>query len=476
MNFILYSAVDESKVGSSLGEQEYSYYFLVKSFRHALAALGDVTVVRNPAREVDAIYYACRARGEDCLFLSFSPPNKTLTDLACPTVSVFAWEFSTFPNEVWDGDPRCDWRHVFAQHGRTVTLSNYAARTVQEAMGAAYPVLAVPTPLWDRYGEARDRLGASAPWANATLRFRGEVIDSAVLGLSADGLVHYMDSEADQDDFDEPVAIPVLAEDEGQAESDRPLSVGERVAALPGRIARSIAHRVRQRLRPVQQVEVEDPEIARLALNGVVYTSVLDPTDGRKNWFDIVTAFVWAFREVEDVTLVLKMSHSDMSHYRELLIRRLSELSPFKCRIVAIQAFLDDPTYEALIGATTYYVNASLCEGQCLPLMEFMCCGKPVIAPTHTAMADYIDEESAFVLRAGVEHNVWPNDPRQHFRALRYRIDWESLRDGYRASYEVAKSAHERYARMAEQAKSRMQAYCADTVVTRQIRDFFELA
>ena len=49
-----------------------------------------------------------------------------------------------------------------------------------------------------------------------------------------------------------------------------------------------------------------------------------------------------------------------------------------------------------------------------MPLMEFMSAGRPVIAPRHTAMADYIDESSAFIVASSPEHNVWPDDPRHH--------------------------------------------------------------
>ena len=41
-------------------------------------------------------------------------------------------------------------------------------------------------------------------------------------------------------------------------------------------------------------------------VDGVVYVSVFNPKDGRKNWHHLITAFCWAFREVDDATLVLR--------------------------------------------------------------------------------------------------------------------------------------------------------------------------
>jgi glycosyltransferase involved in cell wall biosynthesis len=494
MNFILYSDIGESTIDKSLGLPEYSYYFVLKAFRAALAELGTVTLVRRPETEVDPLFEECRQRGEECVFLSFSPPSKTAIDLKCPTVSVFAWEYSNIPNEQWDEDPRSDWRNVFARHGRAITLSGYTARAVKDAMGQEFPVLAVPAPLWEQFAGARERLGNPALGGSNEIRLRGTVIDSRMLGLSADGLI----ANAAQPAAVEP--LPATAPPPAPAPAK---NLRYRLGAtkrhllgwyrdvlrdlLPLWLARTLASGGRMGyavIRPAPQpqpdlpatpppvVAAPEPETA-VKLDGVVYTSVFSPTDGRKNWFDMVTAFCWTFREVEDVTLVLKMNERDLSSYRTTLMTLLSQLAPFKCRVVTLHAFLDDDAYEQLIGATTYYVNTSLCEGLCLPLMEFMSCGKPSIAPSHTAMADYIDEQVAFVVKSGLEQNVWPHDPRDLFRTLRYRLDWSSICSAYRDSYQVARQAPETYAQMRAHTLQRMQSYASVDAVKRQLQGFF---
>ncbi|PNA31995.1 glycosyltransferase, partial [Pseudomonas sp. MPR-AND1A] len=80
--------------------------------------------------------------------------------------------------------------------------------------------------------------------------------------------------------------------------------------------------------------------------------------------------------------------------------------------VVVMHGYLDDPQYARLYEAASYYVNASRCEGLCLPLMEFMACGKPAIAPNHTAMKDYIDDSVAFIVRSSEELTIWPQDTR----------------------------------------------------------------
>ena len=536
MNFILYSAIDEKSINTNLGLPEYSYYFLVKAFRRVLATLGSVTVVQHPETEVDPIFEACRQRGESCVFLSFSPPNKTLINLQCPTVSAFACEFGNVPIAQWNDDVRNDWRIVFAKHGRAITLSDYAARAVRQAMGDTFPVFAVRAPLWDSFAATRAELGSAQATVAATLRIRGLIIDSHTVGLSADHRIQHLWWPGKVVPEPEVLVVeaPVVPEAEAvapiesqPAECDAlpPKTLRFRVAAtkrhllawyrevvrdaLPLWLAKALAWiarksyvllrrilRLDSRSAVLSVVEAEAPVEAEtavteapiespaeillpeeiLSLDGIVYTSVFTPYDGRKNWVDMVTAFVWSFRDTQDVTLVLKTAHPDLSHYREALLELLAELSPFQCRVVVVHAHLDDAVYGALIGASTYYVNSSVSEGACLPIQEFMSCGKPVIAPAHTAMEDYIDDAVAFVVKASVEPMPWPHDPHGLFRTLRYRINWDSLCDAYRESYRVAKAAPECYAQMSDSARAKMNAYCSDAVVSEQLRTFFDLS
>src|SRR5690606_26077650 len=77
-----------------------------------------------------------------------------------------------------------------------------------------------------------------------------------------------------------------------------------------------------------------------LQLTGVVYTTMLSPADGRKNWVEIVAAFGWAFRECAEATLVIKMTHYDLEFYYPDLVTLLSRMAPFKCRILVLHGYL----------------------------------------------------------------------------------------------------------------------------------------
>lgn len=421
MIIIIYSDTNAGSIEKNLGLPEYSYYFVLKEFKPVLERIGIVVPVTDPAREVDAIYRNARAHGQRCVFLSFSPPHKTVVDLQCPTVPVFAWEFSTLPQETWLDEPRHDWRYVFDKVGSAITHSVFTVNTVREAMAPQFPVVSIPAPVWDHFAALREELSIANHPDGVSLSVCGTVIDSRTVDLS-------------------------------------PYSVPRRKYPKP------------DLLRPP---ELANREPVRVHIDGVVYTSVFNPYDGRKNWYDMICAFCWAFRDVEDATLVLKLTHHDARIGIDNLLENVYKLTPFKCRILLIHGYLSDACYADLVSATTYALNTSHGEGQCLPLMEFMSCGKPAIAPDNTAMADYINSENAFVVASGEEPSHWPHDPRQAYRTLRYRIDWDSLRHAYLESYRVFKQDRARYEKMAGSAVSSLQRHCSQALTEQRLRDFF---
>ena len=135
MVIILYSAETGKSVIANMGVPEYSYYFVLKKFRDVLQKFAHIIEVKNPEIDVDFVYEKCRLRGEACLFFSFSPPHKTVTGLNCPTICVFAWEYTTIPTDIWSENPRNDWRYVFRDHGCAISHSSFAVRAVQKSNG-----------------------------------------------------------------------------------------------------------------------------------------------------------------------------------------------------------------------------------------------------------------------------------------------------------------------------------------------------
>jgi glycosyltransferase involved in cell wall biosynthesis len=154
----------------------------------------------------------------------------------------------------------------------------------------------------------------------------------------------------------------------------------------------------------------------------------------------------------------------------------IKALPPFKCRVLVLHGYLDDADYEKLIAATHFVVNASLAEGQCLPLVEFMSGRRPAIAPLHTAMLDYITPDNAVIVQSAAEFCSWPHDPRNHLITTRHRVEWSSIRDAFQEAARIIEHDPERYARMADAAAASVRAYCADDVVAPALASFLGLS
>ncbi|MBC3268649.1 glycosyltransferase [Pseudomonas sp. SWRI81] len=520
MNFILYSDVNDRTISQSLGRPEYSYYFVLKAYRPVLESLGQVHVVSSAA-EVDPLYRQLQQAGQDSLFLSFAPPHKTPIDLHCPMVCVIAWEYDSIPSEVSDDDPRHDWRQTLARHGRVITLSTHTAQAIRRSLGEDFPVLVLPTPLWERFAEVRRDYPSVPVNPGSTLQIKGCIIDSHALGLSADGLIAPI---LDEQQIPEPEAIEPVPEPTPEPPPELTLRrrafitrhylyEGYKALARPSEHTPLflLKHNLRQWYREAvsdllpSAIREERPELlepappapavaevpaqpehpqallpdtrqhVQIDVSGVVYVSVFNPEDGRKNWHHLITAFCWAMRDADDATLVLKITQNDLSSYYVHLITLLSQLSPFACRVVVMHGYLEDEEFARLYGAASFYVNASRCEGLCLPLMEFMSCARPVIAPNHTAMGDYIDERVAFIVKSGREPAIWPEDARILYRTLRHRPDWGSLKAAYEDSYAMAKNHPEAYVAMAAAANERMREYCGFAPVQQRVEAFFGL-
>ena len=412
-HFIVYCPTGVQAHAGMLGLPEYSYAFVLKAFAPVLARFGEVHVVDDPARQVDLLYQNYLLREENCLFLSFAPPHRTTLGLRCPTVPVIAWEYPTIPTEVWDEQAAHDWRWVLRQTGRAITLSSLAARAIKAAMGESFPVVAVPAPVWDRRPDLHD----------LPLRPVQDTAEVAVDGVVLDipGYDLHLDAATPQ-----PPAAPL-----------------------------------------------EEP--MRVVLTGVVFTSVFAPKDGRKNWPDLVTAFLAALSDRPDATLVLKMVGADVDDWWWELYDRVSRAPAFACRVLAIQGFLDDAQYGGLVAASHWVVNASNAEGLCLPLVEFMCAGRPAIAPRHTAMADYVDPLCALVVHSDEQYCGWPHDTRMGMTTTRNQVSWSALRDAYAEAYRLVIAEPEHHLALGRAAAEGMRIFCSDGQAANRLSSFLGL-
>ncbi|MDX2275814.1 MAG: glycosyltransferase [Hyphomonadaceae bacterium] len=423
MILIEHSDFNQGTIQDNFGAPQYSYWFVRNAFRPVLDRLGERVEVTDPAREVDAIYREAKARGEPCLFLSFNPPQRTVLDLECPTLPVFAWEYDTIPNVTWNDNPRENWVYVLSRVGAAITLCRSSAAAARLSLGEDFPIWAIPSPLFDVYAR---RLTEVRGWRQP-------------FNLKLDGALVISASDMDLSRFrpDRPVA-----------EAVRALRVIERTAKEGG-----AANKVR--------------------LEGVVYTTVANPADGRKNWRDMVSAFVFAFRDCPTATLIFKLTHANLEDGVLSLLAHISMLGPFQCKIVLVNGLLADKAYADLIEATAYAVCTSLAEGNCLPLTEYMSAGRPAVTPAHTAMLDYVNPDNSFIVKSEERLASWPQDERAMATCRRYLVSFADLVNQFRASYNVAKNDPARFAAMSIASVDAMRGFCSQDHVAARLSEVF---
>jgi hypothetical protein len=387
------------------------YRGAMRAFAPALARLGEAMEVESSAA-ADAIWAERRAAGQHCVLFSFGPPRRAPLTGRCPVIPVFGWGFPNLPTASWDGDLRSDWRNALRLTGRAVTFSQFAAAAVKAAMGADFPVAAIPPPVV----VPPEAEAPPPPAPRRALRVHGVVFDSR-------------EHQFDPNDTAAPQRVW-----RGDSDADR----------------------------APQTLDIE----------GVLFTAVLDFEDGRKNWGELVAAFVTAHRDTRDAVLLLRLAAPDAG-WPSQLYRWLALLPRFACRVLAVRAPLEPAAMDELVAATDWCVSVANAEGLGLPLQRFLAAGRPAIAPAHTALADLIAPEHAVVVASEEEPWRWPEEgmdegwswtqhPDDVGPTTRHRLSWPGLVDALAEGYRISRGAPSRYSEMAAAARRRMREACSE--------------
>lgn len=498
MRFFIYSQVNSQQISTSMGVPEYSYYFVLTEFLPVLKSLGEVVLVDNPETEVDPLYQQAKAEQVECVFLSFTPPHKTTLRLQCPTIPVFAWEFDSIPTDAWLGQPENNWAFSLRQCGKAITHAELTVTAVQNAVGETFPVAAIPAPVWDKFYSLREKRKRNALRGFYEINIlSGILIDSHDVSLSAykpglDAVARAV--AAARTTVPETTQRPI---DPKPAAPDTLPAIGLRAwlwitvrylvewyRLVWKDLINPSAGSVTVPTAPLTEALVPTPEplpaawlpkAHRLTLSGVIFTAIFNPYDGRKNWVDMLTAYCEAFRDMDDATLVFKLGHHEYHSAMNDMLMCMARLPAFKCRVVLMHGYLDEAAFEALMEATSFVVNASYGEGQCLPLMEFLSSGIPAIAPCHSGMADYISTDIAFVVDSWADATAWPHDPRLAYRTLRHQTDWQSLLQAYKSAYHCFKHMPEKYTALSAAAMERMQQHCSRATAKEKLMSFLNI-
>lgn len=388
--------------------REYDDYpAALKAFAPALAKLGKVVVVKS----IEAAWTVCakqRGQGRDCILFSFGSPRQAPLHAPCPVVPVFAWGFPTIPTGTWDGDQCSDWRRVLRFTGQAITFSRFAAEAVQAAMGADFPVAAIPPP-------ARTAATATPPDWRRTIRLKGMVFDSRAYEFQP-----------------ENPTLPQQVWDGGGA-----VAAGE-------------------------DVEIE----------GMLVTSFLDVKDGRKNWKDLVSAFTTANQDKADAVLLLKLSEPDAAWMqllykwlaaqprfacRILAVRAPLEDQDYDALIAASHWYATAANAEGLRLPMQDFLAAG--RPAISPAHTAMADG---LDATNALVVASDEEPWSWPCNPPVEDGwSWTQHPDDIGPTTAYRVSWTSLVAAFREAYRLSTAAPEAYAALSAAASRSIAASCS---------------
>jgi glycosyltransferase involved in cell wall biosynthesis len=427
-----------------IGQEAYSYHFVYRAFAPLLQRWGRTVAVTRPESRLDYALWRARREGLRAVHLSFLPLHLAYLTEHAANVAFPFWEFPDLPGGRGD-NPRHNWLRVSQRLDLILTASSFTRAAFVRA-GVTTPVHVVPVPIAPDYF-------AVPPWQPG----RRAVVSCPAYTFPAEPA------------RSAPEANPWAVPDHcalGMKERVRKLYRRFVRPCLPGVVRTGLTLAVRgvaaARKAHARKVRVDYPARPALELEGVVYTTILNPFDERKNWQDLLSAFLLALGDRPDATLVVKLVvcpelapcglNDILDYYHQLGI-------PHRCKLALVAAYLSDAQMLELARASTYYVNTARAEGACLPLQNFLAGGRPGVAPAHTALGDYFHGGLGFVVDSHPEPAPNPLDPGRRSSTTWHRLVWQSLADQFRTSYEVARFGQGSYQALARRGREEMGAF-----------------
>ncbi|WP_169972608.1 glycosyltransferase [Tautonia rosea] len=432
-----------------MGNADYSYAFVLKALAPVLDQIGSWQVVEQP--ESSLSYQAAQARLEGLtpIHLSLHPPHNAFLTPDVPTIAFPFWEFPSLPDRDMGFDTRQNWKRILDRADLVITACRFTASVFQRS-GVRPPVAVVPVPLSESAFAVPDR----DPDGSVDLQCRHIIFQGSNTSASDPASEH---SQTPPDSAPERPTWHRAAA--GVYRRGRSFYKQHIMRYLSEEAAEKLFQTKNRLLGRTPTLRIVRPPVAPLHLSGLVFTSIFNLGDRRKNIDDMLSAFLVAFQNRPDATLVLKLATNPDREYFELkeFRARYQHLNiSHACRVVVITDYLSDEDLASLNRATTFYLNASKAEGACLPLQESLAAGRPAVAPRHTAMEDYIDDQVAFVVRSAPEPTFIPHDPEPRYETFWHRLNWQDLHDQLLEAARVADRDPDRYRRMAEAGRRRM--------------------
>ncbi|HWG41754.1 MAG TPA: hypothetical protein VN688_03140 [Gemmataceae bacterium] len=448
--------------GKNLGTPGYSYDIVAQLFVPLLSRWGEVIQVSREAEPLEAAIREARRRGLDPVHVSFLPFQDCYLTPSAPNVVVPAWEFPDVPDHVFDGNPNNNWVATANQCDLVIVGGQFTVDTFQRA-GIRAPVRIVPVPTPDEYFRIPIwRAGQHVQLPYAAYVFPHPDVHESAL-------------------WDAPEVVTVKAH--------RP------TGSLRGRLRHQARMTYRHYLKPLVPPAmhgllkkasrranrdswtnyVESCRRPHLDLSGVVYTSIFNPGDGRKNWEDLLSGFLGALRDRDDATLVVKLVTKERDWIDRILMYYRGMGLAHRCKIVFLTEYLKHEHMLDLVRASAYYLTTTRAEGNCLPVMNHLAAGRPCVSPCHTAISDYFTNEMGFILETHPEPTIFPHDNRVRFKTTWGRLVWPSLLEQLRHSYHVASQDRPAYEALSARGQGKMSQWANAESIWPRLRAALDL-
>lgn len=443
--------------GKNLGTAGYSYDFVAQLFIPLLSQFGEVIPVPDPRNQLESYAEQARQAGQDPVHVSFLPIQDMPICSSCPNIVVPAWEFPDVPDQPFSGNPQNDWPTT-AERCAAVWVGGPFTQVALEKSGTRTPIHIVPVPTPDEYF-------AVPLWdAQQRVQFDARSYAFPVPPRTLEKLPAVLSPKT-------RAASPLKRFGKSIERSVRHAaknSFGPAYEWLrtPSKAMRSFRASLNQPKLPIEPVSSID-------LSGVVYASIFNPGDGRKNWPDLLTAFLLGLGDKPDATLVIKLISGIPADIDKILRHYLRRGISHQCKLYFVTGFLSPAQMVEMARASTYYYQTTKAEGNCLPLMNYLAAGRPAVSPRHSAIGDYFSEEFGFVVESHPEPAAWPHDPLLRTRTTWGRLIWPSIVEQLRESYRVAKFDAATYYGMAEAGRRKLAGWASSRAVLASLERAF---
>lgn len=436
-----------ARSGKNLGAPGYSYEFVTQLFEPLFRDWGKFVAVEDPAVNLEPTVASLQQQGYQPVHVCLRGLHDVVPSRTVPNIVIPAWEFPDVPDHGFDDNPRNNWVQVANESSLVIVGGEFTRRAFANS-GVTTPIRIVPVPTPDSYFS----VPTWDPQSSVDLD-----CDALVLGpTETNESLTISRPEASQ----EATSI-----DPAGRLNRRPISEFCRTAyrticrrVLPTWLDYGLTIGIRAALLAKRQPETYAENVSHVHLKGVVYTSIFNPSDGRKNWEDLLSGFLIGLKDCDDATLVLKLVSADRRMLNQMLARYSALDIAHRCKIVIITKFLSDEQMADLANATTYYVTTTHAEGNCLPVMNYLAAARPAITPSHTAIADYFSEEIGFPVDCSDEPAAWPQDPLFRCRTTWSRLNWASFVDALQNSHQLVRDDLPSYVSLGNEASRQLRA------------------